>query len=300
MNSIFLFSKCNSPIKEVHFNLWMTDDKESFIDIGLKIKKGQRLVLYLPWENADVEDLYEIIKCEDVLDAIFNEHLAISRTSDDAYLTVSRSNEKFDVVRACIHTNKIKIQNSTNHSDYTRLTVEANPQGQNIDIAYVRLRARGFKRGIFNREHSIKPRWLSPYKESIEAIDFRVNELRTVKQSDLDREKDFKIPKIGTLHFFLLKHFSELSTIVSPNYDRCRELEDKAWDKYLCIDHTDDKALAYHWKKNKIEEEQHFSVLATFATKKVSVWTLTFYIAVLIGLNILSSWICSWIDFLCP
>ncbi len=113
MNSIFLLSENNFPIKEVHFNLWMVGD-DPFIDIGLKLGKRQKLLLYLPWEDACVEDLYETIKDQDVLNAIFNQHIKLSTKDDDSYLTISRNNEKFDIVRACLNKKKLEIRRNKN------------------------------------------------------------------------------------------------------------------------------------------------------------------------------------------
>lgn len=293
MNSIFLLSEDNSTIDEAHFNLWMVNEDEPFVDIGLKLKKGQKLILYLPWGDAEINDLYETIKDRDVLNAIFNQHLKISTSDDDSYLTVSRNNEKFDLVRACLHKKNIEIENTTHHNKFTKFTIEANPQATNIDLAYVRLRATGFKDDVFNKKHEEKGRGISPYHETIEAVDFRINELRTVKQSNFERGININTtPKINILHFFLLKSFREINSLNSPNYDRCRELEDKAWDKYLSLKNDNREAkLAYHWKKNGIEEGQHFSILTTFNKKKISKKTISLYLIALILLNLLSTYI---------
>ncbi len=289
MNSIFLLSENNFPIKEVHFNLWMVGD-DPFIDIGLKLGKRQKLLLYLPWEDACVEDLYETIKDQDVLNAIFNQHIKLSTKDDDSYLTISRNNEKFDIVRACLNKKKLEIENTTHNNRYTQFVIEANSQAENIDVAYVRLRARGFENNVFCTEKKIG-RLISPFREITEAIDFRINELRTLKPSNSEiRQKFTTTPKIEILHFFLVKDFGEINSLNSPNYDRCREFEDKAWDKYLPSRNvTKGAKLAYHWKKNRIEEREHFSILAIFKKKDTYWKSILSYFLALVFLNILSA-----------
>lgn len=288
MNSIFLFSQDNTSIKEVHLNLWMSSEYNPFLDIGLKLNKGQKLILYLPWEDAKIEDLYETIKDQDVLNAIFNQHLKTTTKDEDSYLTVSRSNEKFDIVRACIHTKKSNIENSTLHNKFTQLTIEANPQAENIDVAYIRLRTQGFESNIFSNKRKVGF-LISPFHEITEVIDFRINELRTIKQSNFEVKEKFQTtPKIEILHFFILKNFRETISLNSPHYDRCREFEDKAWDKYLSSRNISAKEkLAYHWKKNRIENGDHFSILAIFNEKKISGWTLLSYFLGLLVINFL-------------
>lgn len=291
MSSIFLFSNSHSSIKEVHFNLWMIGD-DPFIDVGIKIGRGQKLKLFLPIENACIDDLYETISDHDVLNAIFNQHLRISRDDAHSFITVTRnSNDKFDVVRACLKENKLEIENATHNYRFTELIIEAEPQALNVDMAYVRLRVRGFKDNVFNKKHEETVHGISPYLETIEVIDFRVNEFRTVKQSDFKKDDEFiTVPKIEILHFFLLKSFRETNILTSPSYDRCRVFENETWKKYLPSENINEETkLAYHWKKSKIEEGQHFSVLATFSKKRILEIAIAMYALVFLLLNWFSS-----------
>lgn len=306
MSSIFLFSEDHTPIEQVHFNLWMVGGDEPFIDIGLRIKEGQEIVLYLPWGKVLCEDLYEKIKDEEVLNALFNQHLSVTKNTENSYFTASRNGESFDVMKAAISITESVDENekSDENKKFTRIVIKRTISTGND--AYVRFRARGFKNNIFNKKHTVTNWGLSPYDEIIEAIDFRVNEIRTAKRSDFDNSNGFKTPAITDLHFLLLKSFRETNSLVSPNYERCRELEDDAWKKYLLSNNNLEKSsthfnrlksalkilkffnekeaiLAYHWKK-KIKEEEHFSVLATFIKKTVS-WRVLIYIAVIILLN---------------
>lgn len=286
-----MFSNDHSSIKEVHFNLWMIGD-DPFIDVGIKIGRGQKLKLFLPIENARIEDLYETISDHDVLNAIFNQHLRVAGAVDNSFITVTRnSNDKFDVVKASFETSKLEIENATHNYKFTEVIIEGEPRALNVDIAYVRLRIRGFKDNVFNKEHKETVHGISPYEETIEVIDFRVNEFRTVKQSNFKKDNEFiATPKIEILHFFLLKSFRETNILTSPSYDRCRVFENETWKKYLPLENINEETkLAYHWKKNKIEEGQHFSVLATFSKKRILNEAIFWYIFAFLLLNWFSS-----------
>ena len=295
MNSIFLLNTGDSsaqgtPILEAHFNLWMAGNIR-FLDIGLKLEANRELELYLPWKDAKIEELYDRIKHGDVLNAIFNQHLDVTTSTSAQWTTVSCGSNKFDVMEADVTTTAFKLTNSANNHEFTKVTIKRAHSTQNI--AYVRLRATGFAANVFDKEHIATGAFLNPHREVTEAIDFRVNEIRTVQPTGFGKGA-FSTPEIGKLHFFLLKSFHVTSLLSSPPYFRCRELEDKAWEKYLppSSNKQDDAILAYHWKRidqQKVNAGEHFSVLATFGEKKTSWWIVLLYVAVIIVLNLASS-----------
>jgi len=288
MNSIFLLNDTNQAqvIKEAHFNLWMVGE-ERFLDVGLRLVAGQKIELYLPWINAEIKDLYEILRDGDVLNAIYNQHLTVTQTTGLGYTTVTRGTDSFDVIKIKNPAPTTFVLHNTTHSNsFTKVTIE--PDKQTPNDSYVRLRAKGFGENVFNKKHVGTDSVVNPYRESIEAVDFRVNEIRTVTPSDFHKGV-FNTPQIGMLHFFLLKSFHETNTLSSPLYIRCRELEDKAWDKYLALGRENKVAtLAYHWKK-PINEAEHFSVLATFSEKKASWAIVMLYMLVIVLLNCIST-----------
>jgi hypothetical protein len=296
MNSIFLLNSGgeaaqNQSIIEAHFNLWMGDE-ERFLDIGLKLEAGRELELYLPWKDAQIEDLYNKVAHDDVLNAIFNQHLNVTTSTSAQWKNVTCGTEVFDVMMADLSVTDFQLTNTANNRTFTKLTIKrahATPH-----VAYVRLRAKGFAENVFDKEHTATGAFLNPYRETTRAIDFRINEIRTVQPSCFGKGA-FTTPEIMKLHFFLLKSFHVTNLLSSPPYYRCRELEDKAWDKYLpSSNNRDDAILAYHWKrqdKEKIGSGQHFSVLATFGEKKASWWIILLYVVIIILLNCSSSFL---------
>lgn len=288
MNSIFLLNESDQTksIKEAHFNLWMVGS-ERFLDIGLRLEVGQKLEIYLPWANAEITDLYDTLKSGDVLNAIFNQHLTVTQTTGLGYTTVTRGTDRFDVIKVkSLATSNLKLHNTTHNNSFTKISIE--PEKNTPNDSYVRIRAKGFESNVFDKKHIGTDSFVNPYRESIEAVDFRVNEIRTVTPSDFQKGM-FDTPSITTLHFFLLKSFHETNSLSSPPYLRCRELEDKAWDTYLALTSQNKEAiLAYHWKK-EIKPAEHFSVLATFGEKKTSWLTVFFYLVIIILLNCISN-----------
>lgn len=289
MNSIFLINDSNytQPIKEAHFNLWMVGEQR-FLDVGLRLAAGQKIELYLPWTQAQIEDLYPILNSGEVLNAIFNQHLTVTQTTGLGYTTVDRGNGiLIDVVKIKnITGTNFTLHNTTNTNTFTKITIE--PDMQTPNDSYVRLRARGFGENVFSEIHKGTNSVVNPYRESVEAIDFRINEMRTVTPSDFNKP-NLVTPPIEKLHFFLLKGFHETNLLSSPPYFRCRELEDRAWDKYLPAPWTGKEAiLAYHWKKD-VASTEHYSVLATFGNKRASKRILFLYVVVIVLLNCASN-----------
>jgi len=288
MNSIFLLNETNQAqlIKQAHFNLWMVGN-ERFLDVGLRMVRDQRIELYLPWNNAVISDLYDTLKDGDVLNAIFNQHLTVTQTTGLGYTTVTRGTDVFDVVKVKdITATPFVLHNTTHSNAYTKITIE--PDKLTPNDSYIRLRAKGFGNDVFNTTHVCTGSFLNPYRESIEAVDFRVNEIRTVTPSDF-KKTAVEIPVIQDLHFFLLKSFHETNSLSSPPYTRCRELEDKAWVQYLALSQENKVAtLAYHWKKS-LSKGEHFSILATFGEKKASWLIVFFYVVIIVILNLFST-----------
>lgn len=289
MNSLFIINQTNqsATIKEVHLNLWMVGD-ERFLDIGLRLEPNQIIELYLPWKNANLVDLYDSMLDVQVLNAIFNQHLSINTDSGASHATVTRGIDSFDLVKVKnLKGENFTLPHSTGSTSATKVMIE--PIKATTNDAYLRIRARGFGEEIFSTAHSGNDSVVNPYRETIEAIDFRVNEIRTVAQ-DAFNKTALCIPAINKLHFFLVKSFRETNLLCSPAYDRCRELEDKAWETYLSpMKINGETILAYHWKKSELAKGDHFSVLATFGCKRVSKRIIFLYLAVILVLNLVSS-----------
>ncbi|GEM_PF-5197489 len=285
MNSVFLLSE--NEIEEAHFNLFI-DGKSTFLDVGLKLRKDQKIELFLPWKSESPEDLFNIIKKQEVLCALFNQHLKInSSTGSNQYITADLGAKKFDVV--CAKVNKENI----NYDTYTKFTIER-PSTATSDIAYLRLRFKGTKSNFFNKCHTGSDAAVSPVKESIEVIDFRINEVRSVYWEEFPTNIQ-NTPGIKKLHFFLLKSYREVNTLANPSYHRCRELEDKPWETYLPNRDDDDATLAYHWKsENEILEKGHYAILATFNKKQTSITKVIIYICIIILISWFSCYIFEW------
>jgi hypothetical protein len=285
MNSIFLLSK--QEIEEAHFNLFI-DGKSTFLDVGLKLRKDQKIELFLPWKSESPDDLFKIIKEKEVLCALFNQHLNInSSTGSSQYITADLGAKKFDVV--CAKVNKVEI----NYDTYTKFTIERHSTATS-DIAYLRLRFKGTKTNFFNKCHTGSDAAISPVRESIEVIDFRINEVRSVYWEEFPTDIE-NTPGIKKLHFFLLKSYKEVNTLANPSYHRCRELEDKPWETYLPNRDADDATLAYHWKsEDEIIEKGHYAILAIFNRKQTSISKVVLYICIIIFISWLSCYIFEW------
>jgi len=283
MKSIFLLSK--DEIEEAHFNLFI-DEQNTFLDVGLMLKKDQTIELFLPWKSEDPEDLFDKIKGDNVLSALFNQHLTKNTSSGNThYVEVTLGNKTFDVAHSKV-TNAGIANNDTVIVDgtYTKFSITHHNKIKN-NVAYVRLRFKGTKTNFFNKCHTGSDAVISPFRESIEVIDFRINEVRSVYWEEFPTEIE-KTPCIKKLHFFLLKSYREINTLANPNYHRCRELENRPWEKYLPDRSANDATLAYHWKsENEIPENNHYAILAIFNRKQTSKGKVFLYIIVIIFIS---------------
>jgi len=151
MNSLFIINQNDhtKSIKEVHLNLWMVG-KERFLDIGLMLEPNQVIELYLPWNNAKIQDLYDIMLDVQVLNAIFNQHISINTDSGASHATVSRGKDNFDLIKVKdLNGENFKLLHSTGNNSATKFTIEASKATENE--AYIRIRARGFGENVFSK-----------------------------------------------------------------------------------------------------------------------------------------------------
>jgi hypothetical protein len=289
--SIFIFNENQDPLKntieEVHFN-YCNFKKGTYLDIGIKIlpENGSKIFVYVPWENAETPiDLYDIIKNQDVLKNIFNEHITTHSTSSHSYIEVTSSNNIiFNLVTITSTLDPI-----TNNCDYTKFVININHPNGNTNPSYIRFRFDLKEKNTFYKINKNNDFLVNPYKESTKMIDFRINEIRMLPANLIN---NLTTPEIKKLHVFLIMSYKQTNILSNPSFIRCRNFEnDDSWKKYFSnYYNNDDAILAYHWRKENIKKGEHYCILSIFSEKNTSWLKILLYFTIIITLNLSSSY----------
>ncbi|AJC68312.1 hypothetical protein [Dickeya zeae] len=132
-------------------------------------------------------------------------------------------------------------------------------------------------------------------EESMEIIDFRVNEVRnTPKNVNSMLKSDKSLKKV---HFFIIREVKSEYVMSGTNYARSRLLEGDMWQKYLQSQHIKPienvpKMLIFHWKSTKENGYlENFSAFAKFRHTRHSAWIILRSIAIGLAFGIVANWL---------
>lgn len=304
----------NNVDLELHFNYWhLPDDKINYLDIGIllsgKDKYFDSINVYLPFKyniKSYIPILGDkVIESEKLISAIFNNDVSSIkpiRECSAKYIVFSEQKDSEGIVF---------FTNLSHGTSENRVLIEEHSEDEEVGIIikfsnkifncskeykernwYLRFRYVLEKEDIDNisREYKSKDSLITYYFEKSEVVDFRVNESRNLPKTI--REKVAICRNIYKVHFLLIRNESSEFKIGHTTYDRCRILEDKLWDTYLC-DNKDTqvktKMLIYHWKTKSDKNIEYFSAFARFITRKVGLKEIIFVISGIIILGTISS-----------
>lgn len=155
-------------------------------------------------------------------------------------------------------------KDNTNCFGYFRFRIKLNPEDKkSISQVYVSKDAKLLSR-----------------MESIEIVDFRVNEIRNLPQKIVSNLNNNSC--ITSVHFFLIRETNSEHKLSHTEFKRCRLLEKDLWDSYLNVPKgttIPEHMLIYHWKEplqksDSINYLENFSAFAKFSTITVTSWTV--------------------------
>lgn len=262
---------------EMHINLWSKLNKETYLDIGIKIfeyKEIDELRFLCPFklEDNDVKDLSEKISIKDNIDLILNNDADIEtkdnyviikdHEKDSQYLIfpfkqavqnvqriepIGEANSKI-IIDFRDFKQYIKDLKSTETSDSNKSCGCDLEEVKNLYIRF-RIKSRHMKKILFN---DLVPadNFLQSGFVGTRVIDFKMNNIRNIPptiRATASRYKEY-LAEFECIHFLLMEP-AENNIEYMSNTMTCRRLEDR-WNDYL--DLKTDKSpsiLVYHSKK---------------------------------------------------
>ncbi|RLM18753.1 hypothetical protein BIY29_17745 [Brenneria alni] len=134
-------------------------------------------------------------------------------------------------------------------------------------------------------------------EESIEIIDFRVNEIRNTPKNVNSLLKSGDVLK--KVHFFLIREVKSEYVMSDTKYHRSRLLEGDLWQAYLQSQYVKPiknvpKMLIFHWKSSKedlINNKylENFSAFAKFRHARHSAWIILRSIAIVLIFSMIAN-----------
>lgn len=278
MNSfaLWLDSKAeidNGTKAEVHFNLWNMHYKDAlppFLDVGIKLNNVSDfncINFFVPFvlANTDISDLGSVLKEGNILCTIFNEDYIVSQNGGSKLLTVQNNKSEAVMGIYCLDVkNDIKVENKF---DGTLISIPkpTSVNGQLPIYFRFRIQSRMLKKIIkcYNPQNI----FLQSAFSTIEAIDFRFNDYRSVHPSLLEQIRLQKSYNIEKVHFLLVTE-ADVDLQYSSVSATARELEKDVWKQYFPYIKSKN-IVAYHWKFKSINSEKLIENCIMFVKTKV-------------------------------
>ena len=260
-------------IADIHFNLWnlhYRKAKPPFLDVGIKIydpQKYSKVFFYIPWiiNKNDIIDLGQYLKSSDMLCTIFNDDYTLSQEPHSKIIKAHNVSDKSNIEIYCLDTNSdIVVDNKYNGTvisfDRPKLL-----SGTGTEYFRFRITSSSFKKII--KPYNPKNVFLQSAFSTVEAIDFRFNDYRSLPSSLLEIMRDDVSFKIGKVHFLLITE-SDVDLLYSSISPTARELEEKIWTDYfkkLGKKHV----VAYHWRVKSENKEKLIENCIMFVKTRV-------------------------------
>jgi len=278
MNSFALWLDSKIEIEkrtkaEVHFNLWNMHYKAAlppFLDVGIKlnnISDCSSINFFVPFFLAkeEVSDLGIVLKEGNILCTIFNEDYIVSQNGSSKLLTVQNSNSEPVMGIYCLDIkNDIKLENKFGG------TLISIPKPTSIESQlpiYFRFRIQSKMLKKIIKCYNPQNIFLQSAFSTIEAIDFRFNDYRSVDPSLLEQIRLQKSYNIEKVHFLLVTE-ADVDLQYSSGSETARELEKDVWKQYFS--HIKSKnVVAYHWKFKSDSSEKLIGNCIMFVKTKV-------------------------------
>lgn len=307
------------PEVELHFNLWRdldTSVETNFLDIGIRIRSSlqpvKQFYLYIPRpvNSGDLQDLSQILKFGQTLDAVFNSVIALGDQGDRYYKTVE-SGRHFTTVHSLDFSGvgDVLVESLENDDGSigslivfteglcTRLRQQQSDGCLNSYIRF-RLYLTEDTSALFSEEINVNDKFTVPIIGRLELTEFRLNEKRSypVRIAELARTGQFYVHQI---HYFLIRDLRYELTMQHKSFRKVRRLEGKLWRHYLLrngdsqnggsrsvaeYERLADRMVIYHWREDAKDSRpvEDFVAFASFRATARNIWLYLFF-AVLLG-----------------
>ena len=297
-----------APRVEVHVNIWRNKERDrrghfDLFDIGFRFKELRSLrtvSISLPFvieKDHLVSDLFETMRDEATLSAIFNETLSPGGLHDGGHIFSASSERRVQFYVAKCPENEREIWEIGSGEDRVSV-ITLNDEffkrlRSHVGDHYFRLRIKvppNQKNGFVSTNRPKDSAFLSTISTN-EIIEFRLNERRNFSPAIRERlrQKGCSLINISAVHYFLIRDMGVEMTQSHTNFKKMRRLEPWIWDRYLqeCPGFSPDKMIIYHWSTPADKPPESFTALATFRAYYTT--SLFFYGVVVVLLGAMGS-----------
>jgi len=291
----------------------------TYLDVGIKFSKTQKdqvINIFFPFnvKSHDYDSQLGLEVANDVLllSTIFNSEVTsiafrdnLYHHSDVSFLNVGKN--KNDCVR--FYTN-IDLQEDENNPLGSGVRLhDVKDEGSILSFPMKNFRLEDGIDGYLRFRLILDPiskKALSTYyvpsdsfmlttEESMEIIDFRVNEIRNTPVN-VNSLQTFR-SVLKKVHFFIIRDVKSEYVMSDKSYQRSRLLEGELWKKYLQSHHIKPirdvpKMLIFHWKSDDSSKPlENFSAFAKFRHTRRSLWIILRSIAIGLIFSIFANWL---------
>ena len=281
--------------------LRMRKSQNTYLDFGFKIKNPgnvKRMFVYLPWklQKDDVKDLGIKFREDRLLNGVFNEDYARTLAT-----------KKYFVWKDKKHVFTIQIL-----SGEEDISVEIRFSGTLISLkvddpikdedSYIRIRvicpevSKNGRNGFF-RLYRPKFFFFDNAFSMLDTTDFRINERRSIQNSDLMQDIEKKVRfSVKEVKYFLIVPFDD-ELLESSHLRYQRQLEGGGfWNYYLDMDsnyHLGEMCVYNFNDKPESGENElsHFRIFHKIQYRKINLVSLLLYLIVMIALVTLSDFV---------
>ncbi|MDG0806816.1 hypothetical protein PO856_004105 [Pectobacterium brasiliense] len=291
----------------------------NYLDVGVKFTKTQKeqiINIFFPFniQPRDYDSQLGLKVANDVLllSTIFNSEVQSIAFKDNLYHHsdvnfLNASENKDDRVR--FYTN-IDLQEDENNPLGSGVRLhDVNDEGSILSFPLKNFRLDDDIDGYFRFRLILDPiskKALSTYyvpsdsfmlttEESMEIIDFRVNEIRNTPEN-VNSLQTFR-GVLKRVHFFIIREVKSEYVMSDKSYHRSRLLEGDLWKKYLQSHHIKPikdvpKMLIFHWKSGESSKTlENFSAFAKFRHTRRSLWIILRSIVIGLVFSIFANWL---------
>ncbi len=277
------------PSATMNFNLWTFCDFEPDqfkLDIGFKIKNIsniKNMCFYVPFkvDEEDIVDLGEALSENNkVLCAIFNEAYSVQRIANSKLVKIVKpksSNAEFYIYALDTAENIAIEYYKVNKGTFLYINVDKikssfKNMGNDFNTCYFRFRIQSEELKRIVRDYPVKNRFFETKVYSTYLIDFRLNNMRSMDESLIEKmsnELDFM--NMDSVHFLLMTR-ADVDVDTNSFTKAGRVLEDGIWEKYIYLNGSKVKNLkdiiAYHAAQKK-DENKYIESWEFFTKMKV-------------------------------
>ncbi len=278
---------------QVHLNFWKLPKYKS-IDIGINfptITNGSIFLFINSGDSLKVEDISESFEKSDIRNIVFNEFMDVKSCPEQCtcWITQKRLNESCEKFCICGIGKEIDICKK-----YDGKLVKINISNKKCinnqckcNKQYIRLRLTGDAiHNLYLREKMPCSR-LEYYTSTIEFLDFRLNNVRSLPGKLIQSIKSF--PVLNKVRCLLMLDGSEEVILYNKTYKKIRSIEKDRWLPYLTElksyqENSKKIILAYQW--NSEETVQDFSLFTKIKVNRFTFRTLLLYLIIITLVNL--------------